>query len=412
MSGDENAKTTLGARNADAMAYARRQGEHVPSDSTDDGAADSGTDEPDDNYGSPIGVGSAEAFELSGSDSPPFQLNQDSEGFAATADSGPPVEGDKNPSRFKRESPELSVLRRLEADSVLGASSLDSLDWDLGDDYDAPSGLDQVLEAPSSPPVEPPVSKGGDSLPSTSALFGADYRGDPSEDFNASAQLIAGDSTSQADYEPQEVEPRELGDEQQASEAEESTDSDDAMPEVPDVELPAVDGDGIAEGVDIPTADVGEPDVGSASSDDEAELELDADEQAREEGDAVDGGPRVEPDQFDLVAMTKRGLNSDPSQQITPFAVRSTRLSLDADEPSPAGQPRPDDTPQVSQRYTADTPIIASPVAAARKLTPALGSPYRSRPPKKERSAAFMIRAGLAAFAILGLIASALTYFL
>lgn len=450
MSGDEKAKTTLGIGDAEALARARR---NIDDGDDIDGAGSAPAGQDDVGSDGPIGIGSDAAFELSGSDSPPFQVRADSKGFEVSADSLAPEE--RKPSRFKRQSPELSVLRRLEDDSVLGASSLDSLDWDLADEYDAPSGIDHVLEAPSSPPA-PPVASGDDSLPSTSALFGDDYRGAVEEARNATTQLIAGDSSAEADYDLPEVEPLpvegpesaalgETGDEPTDDEAgaseeggnvseTESDDLDDEAPnDAPDLlagdevtaDVPALDAkavgddalpddsDGLQELGEESKAEGNESEAGVSEADESEADESEANESEADESEA-DDWPDDTPsgsDSFDRVVVPKRSLVPDPGRPITPFAVRSTRLSVDDEEPTPAGSPRSEETPQVSTSYTANTPIIASPVAAARKPTPS-SNPYLRRPPRKDRTAAFAVRVALATFVVLGLIAAALKYLL
>ena len=424
MSGDENAKTTLEIGGAEDRARARgSEAKSGAEESADTSAASEGSpvDEagpPGDEEVLPLDAQSDGAFELSGADSPGFQLNEDSGGFKIQTDSARPA-GAGIPASGGLNAAELSVVRRLEADSVLGASSLDSLDWDLGDEYEAPSGFDHVMKSSPPKPELPPRAAHGDSLPSTSALFGSDYRGDPDEESaNARAQLFAGDSQSSLDYELPEVEPLDL-----SGEVSPAPDSADDGGEEVTADVPALAADAEADEEAEGQAEEREPSVSSEAGDDESV--------ALESSEEEDGTPDLETDpdgfepkesaaedSFERVSVPKPVLRAEP-RPITPFAHRSARLPQDAPssgggiEPATIGTltPRSQETPVVGTRFSADTPIITSPVAAARRPTPE-GTPYLRRPPKPEPNlGGVLLRVVLAGFLLIGLIASALTYF-
>ena len=396
MSGDENAKTPLGIGGADDLAHAQRAkaaradvavvsgeaGENDDGNESENPAVIGDVPEslevsPSDSpfavaIEPPSEVPSTGGFELSVADSSPFQLSEDSEGFKIKSDpspSGAPAK-QKSPG-YDLRAAELSVVRRLGADSVLGASSLDSLDWDLGDDDDPPSGLDQVFTQQSGGSELPSPPPSPEWLPSTSALFGSNYRRDSNEESaNARTPLSAGDSNSGVDHALPEVEP-----------------------------LLVLDGSVLVLGGhgDSPPSPV--------------------ESEAADDG-AVIGGLA---DSFEGVVLPARPLVGEPRPN-TPFSHRSSRLPPPTSsrssgpgviEPATVGTLKPSnqETPVVSTRFAVSTPFITSPVAAAGRPTPedtpCLGRPLQKRTlPGSPLS--WVILAG---FIIIGLIAAALTYF-
>lgn len=345
--------------------------------------------------------------------SPTFSLG-DSAAFRLGSDDSLGVDLPKGPS-FPVLSAEESVNRRLQSDSVLGASSLDSLDWDLGeDDYDAPpSGFDQVMARRTPPSTEiGELADPADSLPSTSSLFGSNYRrAAANADANAHTQLLAGGRSSSSEHALPENDPVSVTPRAHA------TADDDAL-EVEFEDVVADDG-GTAITQDVPS--VGE-DVGSGIEAGGQSGSPDA--TAFRARSALGGEPEAVNVPFGSVATVAARSPEPDDEEVEDLFVALETIAPIA-EPEPTGahrvptsrsnlsgqvvlvdvKPRMQETPRMTVRYDARTPIITAPVAAARRPTP---PSTRVVEPVANQENPRTIRYVLAAVVVIGLIASVL----
>ncbi len=380
MSGDENAKTIRGVGGADPLP-------------AQDGRAQSTS------FSSLFSLDDSSAASLDG-DIP--------SGFDA------PREGS-----FSLQGAEESINRSFETDCAVGTSSLDSLDWDLGDDYDAPSDFDQIM-ARRTPLMSDilPKSKADDSLPSTSALFGPNYRGAKGEErVNASPQLAAGDaSASKADALP-DVEPLSLtprpyqtaGDKTLEGEFDDVVADDggtEITQDVPAVaSTPALDVVPVAVRAAQRESPVErEPALSGHEASSPVSRELGAVESLTEVAPTNSGTAEQGADPFEFIETDVP--IAEPEVSSESRRVGSSVLVSGAQCTSVEIMPRMPETPHTTVRYDANTPIITAPVAAARRPTP---QSQRVSPPAPSRLAtrenAGVVRYVLAAVVIIGLIA-------